>query len=48
MIDYIEWEVTAGGQTEIRNYPKGYTYDDVYGDLVDECGFPEDVQIKRV
>jgi hypothetical protein len=48
MINYFEWRISAGGQTEIREYPQNYTYDDVYDDLVNECGFPEDVQIKRV
>jgi len=48
MINYIDWQITAGGQTEVRYYPENYTYDDVYNDLINECGFPEDVQIKRL
>ena len=30
MINFVDWQITAGGQTEIRYYPEDYTYDDVY------------------
>jgi len=48
MINYVDWQVTAGGQIEVRYYPENYTYDDVYNDLINECGFPEDVQIRKL
>ena len=48
MINYVDWQVTAGGQTVIQYYPEDYTYDDVYNNLINECGISEDVQIRKL
>lgn len=48
MENIIEWKVIAGGQAQEAYYPENYTYEDVKKDLIQNCGFPENVQIRKV
>ena len=42
------WSVNAGGQTVEVYYDTDATYEQVRNDLINVCGYPEDVKIKLV